>query len=63
MSDTWVSLADNDALEDRDEVFNVNEGVFAAVNLECLEGFHDELAQIFSPLLTVVDAVSQVVYK
>lgn len=55
-------LAYNDALEDRYKVFNVDEGVLAAINFKGLKCFHNKLPEIFPPLLAVVDSVSQVVY-
>lgn len=50
-------------MEDRHEVLDVDEGVLAAVHLERLEGFHYQLPEVFPPLLTIVDAVSQVVWN
>lgn len=55
--------ADDDALENRHEVLDVDEGVLAAVHLERLEGFHYQFPKVFPPLLAVVDAVSQVVWN
>lgn len=57
-----VQLADYDTLVDRHEVLDVDESVLAAVHLERLEGFHDELPEVFPPLLAVIDAVSEVVF-
>lgn len=56
-------LADDNTLEDRHEVFDVDEGVLAAVYLKRLKGFHYQFPEVFPPLLAVVDAVSQVVWR
>ena len=49
------------ALVGRDHVLDVDEGVFAAVHLEHLEGGLDQVAQVEALPLAVVDLVAEVV--
>lgn len=44
----------------RNHVFDIDEGILAAVSLEHFERFVNQIANVLSFLLTVIDAVSQV---
>ena len=54
-------LADDDALEDRHEVLDVDESVLATVYFKRLQGFHYQLPEVFPSLLAVVYSVSEVI--
>lgn len=61
LPETQQSLLYDNGLIHRHQIFDVNESIFAAVQLKGLKCLHDQVAKIFTVLLTIVDAVSQIV--
>lgn len=56
-------LINERTLESWNQIFDVDERVFASVLLETLKGFIDQVAEIKIILLTVIDSVVDVNWK
>jgi predicted LPLAT superfamily acyltransferase len=55
-----TSLVDNNGLVRRYQVLDVDERVFASVDLKLFQSLDDQLSQIFSLPLGIVDSIAEV---